>query len=104
MLSFQHTEKAAVVPVMMGWNDVGSWSALWDLGDKDGDGNVVVGDAITVGSKNAYIPIGITHALENPGKVPLHIIEVQSGTYLGEDDIVRFEDRYGRVPQLDGVE
>jgi mannose-1-phosphate guanylyltransferase/mannose-6-phosphate isomerase len=223
----EHTEKAAVVPVIMGWNDVGSWSALWDLGDKDGDGNVVVGDAIMVGSKNAYvhsdgtltalvgvenivvvvthdavmvasrehasevakvvaqlkidkrsehhahtrvyrpwgyyqsvdaggrfqvkrlcdnpgaklslqmhhhraehwvvvsgtanvtlgeetmllkenqstyIPIGVTHALENPGKVPLHIIEVQSGTYLGEDDIVRFEDRYNRVPELGNVE
>jgi len=40
--------------------------------------------------------IGATHRIENPGKVPLHIIEVQSGSYLGEDDIVRFEDNYGR--------
>ena len=49
-------------------------------------------------NESTYIPLGTKHRLENPGKVPLHIIEVQSGTYLGEDDIVRFDDTYGRVP------
>ncbi|NTS75753.1 mannose-1-phosphate guanylyltransferase/mannose-6-phosphate isomerase [Catenovulum sp. SM1970] len=48
-------------------------------------------------NQSTYIPIGVVHALENPGKVPLELIEVQSGSYLGEDDIVRFEDRYGRA-------
>ena len=48
-------------------------------------------------NESTYIPVGVIHALENPGKVPLEMIEVQSGSYLGEDDIVRFEDRYGRV-------
>jgi mannose-1-phosphate guanylyltransferase/mannose-6-phosphate isomerase len=47
-------------------------------------------------NESTYIPVGATHRIENPGKVPLHIIEVQSGAYLGEDDIVRFEDNYGR--------
>ena len=47
-------------------------------------------------NESTYIPIGTKHRLENPGKVPLEIIEVQSGAYLGEDDIVRFEDVYGR--------
>jgi len=47
-------------------------------------------------NQSTYIPLGVRHRIENPGKIPLHIIEVQSGTYLGEDDIVRFEDRYGR--------
>ena len=47
---------------------------------------------------STYIPMGVRHRLENPGRVPLEIIEVQSGAYLGEDDIVRFEDRYGRLP------
>jgi mannose-1-phosphate guanylyltransferase/mannose-6-phosphate isomerase len=47
-------------------------------------------------NESTYIPIGARHRIENPGKVELHIIEVQSGSYLGEDDIVRFEDRYGR--------
>lgn len=47
-------------------------------------------------NESAYIPLGVKHRLENPGKVPLEIIEVQSGTYLGEDDIVRFDDAYGR--------
>ena len=48
-------------------------------------------------NQSTYIPLGEVHQLANPGKVPLEIIEVQSGSYLGEDDIVRFEDRYGRV-------
>jgi len=47
-------------------------------------------------NESTFIPLGVKHRIENPGKVPLHIIEVQSGSYLGEDDIVRFEDRYGR--------
>ena len=47
-------------------------------------------------NESTYIPMGTRHRIENPGKVPLHIIEVQSGSYLGEDDIVRFEDVYGR--------
>jgi mannose-1-phosphate guanylyltransferase/mannose-6-phosphate isomerase len=47
-------------------------------------------------NQSTYIPIGVRHRIENPGKIPLQIIEVQSGSYLGEDDIVRFEDRYGR--------
>ena len=47
-------------------------------------------------NESTYIPIGATHRIENPGKVPLRIVEVQSGSYLGEDDIVRFEDNYGR--------
>jgi mannose-1-phosphate guanylyltransferase / mannose-6-phosphate isomerase len=46
--------------------------------------------------QSTYIPIGTPHRLENPGKITLHLIEVQSGSYLGEDDIVRFEDSYGR--------
>lgn len=47
-------------------------------------------------NQSTYIPIGVKHRLENPGKLPLHLIEVQSGSYLGEDDIVRFDDTYGR--------
>jgi len=48
-------------------------------------------------NQGTYIPLGATHRLENPGKVPLSMVEVQSGSYLGEDDIVRFEDVYNRV-------
>jgi len=47
-------------------------------------------------NESTFIPVGVKHRLENPGKMPLHLIEVQSGGYLGEDDIVRFEDRYKR--------
>ena len=47
-------------------------------------------------NQSVYIPLGAVHRLENPGKVELHLIEVQSGTYLGEDDIVRYEDVYAR--------
>ncbi|ELU03956.1 hypothetical protein CAPTEDRAFT_102575, partial [Capitella teleta] len=48
-------------------------------------------------NQSTYIPIGAVHRLENPGKFDLELIEVQSGGYLGEDDIVRFEDTYGRT-------
>ncbi|EJE9249212.1 mannose-1-phosphate guanylyltransferase/mannose-6-phosphate isomerase, partial [Salmonella enterica] len=48
-------------------------------------------------NESIYIPLGATHCLENPGKIPLDLIEVRSGSYLEEDDVVRFEDRYGRV-------
>lgn len=51
--------------------------------------------------QSVYIPLGTMHRLENPGKIPLELIEVQSGPYLGEDDIVRFDDVYGREKELD---
>lgn len=64
-----------------------------------GTAEVTNGDKVLLLSENqsTYIPLGTTHRLANPGKMPLEIIEVQSGSYLGEDDIVRFEDTYGRT-------
>ena len=64
-----------------------------------GTAEVTNGDQVILLTENqsTYIPLGTTHRLANPGKVPLEIIEVQSGSYLGEDDIVRFEDTYGRT-------
>ena len=64
-----------------------------------GTASVTNGESVQLVSENqsVYIPVGQIHALENPGKIPLELIEVQSGSYLGEDDIVRFEDRYGRL-------
>lgn len=64
-----------------------------------GTAKVTRGDEHFLVSENesTYIPLGIAHRLENPGKVPLEMIEVQSGAYLGEDDIVRLEDSYGRA-------
>jgi mannose-1-phosphate guanylyltransferase/mannose-1-phosphate guanylyltransferase/mannose-6-phosphate isomerase len=63
-----------------------------------GTASVTCGDAVMLLTENqsTYIPLGTSHRLENPGKIDLHMIEVQSGTYLGEDDIVRFEDVYKR--------
>ncbi|HEV2540885.1 MAG TPA: mannose-1-phosphate guanylyltransferase/mannose-6-phosphate isomerase [Frateuria sp.] len=215
----EHTDAAAVLPIDVGWNDLGSWSALWEVAEQDGNGNAhhgdvlaqdcrntlawgdgrllallgldnvvvvdtadavlvahkdrvqdvkgIVGrlkaegrseptshrkvyrpwgsyDSIDVGGRfqvkritvkpgaslslqmhhhraehwiivsgtgritrgeevftlaenqSTYIPLGVRHRLENPGRLPLELIEVQSGSYLGEDDIVRFEDVYGR--------
>jgi mannose-1-phosphate guanylyltransferase / mannose-6-phosphate isomerase len=215
----EHTRHAVVVPVDMGWSDVGTWDALWQVSAKDQAGNVVHGDVIAEDARNCYlraehglvtalgvedlvvvatadavlvaerdraqdikrviarlerdgrsellahplvhrpwgsfrsihsgnrvqvkhimvkpgaklslqmhhhraehwvvvhgtakvvrgneeivlyedqstyIPLGTPHRLENPGRIPLHVIEVQSGSYLGEDDIIRFEDTYGR--------
>ncbi|KGJ94693.1 mannose-1-phosphate guanylyltransferase/mannose-6-phosphate isomerase [Colwellia psychrerythraea] len=64
-----------------------------------GTAKVTIDEKVVLLTENqsAYIPVGAVHALENPGKLPLEMIEVQSGSYLGEDDIVRFEDKYGRV-------
>ena len=216
----ERTDAAVVVPLDAGWNDLGSWAAIWDVSEHDADGNSLWGDVLSVGSSNnlvhahhrlvatvgvddlvvvetkdavlvahrdkcqqvkqvvqrlqaeerpefvnhplvsrpwghydtvdkgerhqvkritvlpgeclslqlhyhraehwivvsgtakvicgekemilsenqsTYIPLGVKHSLSNPGKVPLELIEVQSGAYLGEDDIVRFEDRYGRI-------
>jgi mannose-1-phosphate guanylyltransferase len=64
-----------------------------------GTAKVTNGDQTYLVTENqsTYIPIGQIHTLENPGVIPLELIEVQSGSYLGEDDIVRFEDRYGRA-------
>ena len=218
----EKTDKAVVVPLSAGWSDVGAWSSLWDIGEKDAAGNVSSGDVLSHNTSNSYIraehrlvatagldnivvvetndavlvaakdqvqdvkkiveslkaqgrsevsqhrhvyrpwgvfdsidngeryqvkritvkpgaklsvqmhhhraehwivvsgtakvtngdkelmltenqstyiPVGVVHALENPGVIPLELIEVQSGSYLGEDDIVRFEDRYGRAPK-----
>ena len=214
----EHTDAAMVLPVDIGWNDVGSWSALWEVSEQDADGNACQGDVIAIDSRNSYafarrlvalvgvddlvvvetddavlvarkdrvqqvkdvvarlkaeqrsqaalhrevqrpwgsydsvdvgdgfqvkrirvkpgarlslqaharraehwivvrgtarvtrdndvfelfanqstyIPIGAKHRLENPGGEMLELIEVQSGDYLGEDDIVRYEDQYGR--------
>jgi len=57
-----------------------------------GDEEFILGE-----NQSTFIPLGVTHRLENPGKLPLELIEVQSGSYLGEDDIVRFDDTYGRA-------
>jgi mannose-1-phosphate guanylyltransferase/mannose-6-phosphate isomerase len=64
-----------------------------------GTAEITNGDKVFTLTENqsTYIPLGEVHRLFNPGTIPLEIIEVQSGGYLGEDDIVRFEDSYGRV-------
>jgi mannose-6-phosphate isomerase-like protein (cupin superfamily) len=63
-----------------------------------GTARVTRGDNIFLLSENesTFIPTGTQHRLENPGKIPLELIEVQSGSYLGEDDIIRLDDNYGR--------
>jgi mannose-1-phosphate guanylyltransferase/mannose-6-phosphate isomerase len=68
-----------------------------------GTARVTCGDQefLMTEDRSTYIPLGQVHRLENPGKLPLELIEVQSGAYLGEDDIVRFEDVYGRTPESD---
>jgi mannose-1-phosphate guanylyltransferase/mannose-6-phosphate isomerase len=64
----------------------------------EGTARVTCGDTVFLLQENesTYIPRGAVHRLENPGRVPLRLIEVQSGSYLGEDDIIRLEDTYGR--------
>jgi mannose-1-phosphate guanylyltransferase/mannose-6-phosphate isomerase len=64
-----------------------------------GTAQVTKGDEVFLLSENqsTFIPLGVRHRLENPGTIPLELIEVQSGSYLGEDDIVRFQDVYNRA-------
>jgi len=64
----------------------------------EGTARVTVDDEVRLISENqsVYIPLGVTHRMENPGKVPMVLIEVQTGSYLGEDDIIRYEDVYAR--------
>lgn len=64
-----------------------------------GTAKVTIDENVSLVTENqsVYIPLGAVHRLENPGKVPLQLIEVQTGTYFGEDDIVRYEDVYDRV-------
>jgi mannose-1-phosphate guanylyltransferase/mannose-6-phosphate isomerase len=63
-----------------------------------GTAEITNGDQVITLSENqsTFIPLGQIHRLKNPGTIPLEIIEVQSGSYLGEDDIVRYEDTFGR--------
>ena len=67
----------------------------------EGTAKVTVDDTVKLLTENQsiYIPLSAVHRLENPGKMPLLLIEVQSGSYLGEDDIIRYEDVYGRTTQ-----
>jgi mannose-1-phosphate guanylyltransferase/mannose-6-phosphate isomerase len=71
-----------------------------------GTAEVTCGEDVFLLSENqsTYIPVGEIHRLKNPGKIQLEMIEVQSGTYLGEDDIVRLDDTYGRVEDSDDGE
>ena len=66
-----------------------------------GTGKLTIGNKEIIFKENesTFIPIGEKHRLENPGTTPLVIIEIQNGKYLGEDDIVRFDDEYGRLKQ-----
>lgn len=63
-----------------------------------GTARVTTGDKTFLLTENqsTFIPIGVVHRLENPGKIPLELIEVQAGSYLGSDDIIRIKDHYGR--------
>ncbi|MCA8884460.1 MAG: cupin domain-containing protein, partial [Rhodobacteraceae bacterium] len=63
-----------------------------------GTARITIGDEVRLVSENqsVYVPIGAMHRLENPGRVDLRLIEVQTGAYLGEDDIVRYDDVYNR--------
>ena len=64
-----------------------------------GTAQVTIGENefLVTENQSTYIPVGQVHCLENPGVIPLELIEVQSGSYLGEDDIVRLKDQYGRT-------
>ena len=86
----ERTKLAAELPADLGWSDVGRW---WSPGTE-----VTLGTEVRSVHENEsiYVPIGSTQRLANPGKIALELIEVQVGSYLGEDDIVRLDDVYAR--------
>jgi mannose-6-phosphate isomerase-like protein (cupin superfamily) len=69
------------------------WVVVAGIANVTRDGNEI----LVRENESIYLPLGTVHRVENPGKIPLTLIEVQSGSYLGEDDIVRLEDTYGRT-------
>lgn len=83
----------AVLSLQMHYHRAEHWIVV------SGTARVTVGDEVLLlgEDESTYIPLGTVHRLENPGRIPLEIIEVQTGSYLGEDDIVRMEDTYGRI-------
>ena len=83
----------AVLSLQMHHHRAEHWIVVSGTAEVTRGGEVV----LLTENQSTYIPLGVTHRLRNPGKLPLELIEVQSGSYLGEDDIVRFEDTYGRV-------
>ncbi len=80
----EHTDRAAVVPAAIGWNDVGSWSALWEIGEKNEDNNVIYGDVLTRDVKNSYI---------RAGKRMVAALGVESSVVVVTDDVVFVADR-----------
>ncbi len=101
----EKTQRACVVPMSAGWSDVGCWQMHHHRAEHwivvSGTAEVTCDQKVFLLTENqsTYIPIASVHRLRNPGKIPLEIIEVQSGSYLGEDDIERFEDVYGRTSE-----
>ena len=69
------------------------------ISPKHGKGSGAAGDKVILLTENqsAYVPLGSIHRLENPGRLPMVLIEVQTGSYFGEDDIIRYEDVYART-------
>jgi len=86
-------KEKAVLSLQMHYHRAEHWIVV------SGTARVTVGENVLLlgEDESTYIPLGTMHRLENPGRIPLEIIEVQTGSYLGEDDIVRMEDTYGRV-------
>ena len=72
-------------------------SEHWIIVDGTAEVEVNSNKNVLTENQSVYIPLGSKHRLTNPGKIPLILIEVQSGSYVGEDDIVRFKDNYGRI-------
>lgn len=92
----EKSENLTVVPYAGAWSNLGGWDAVWRDSDTDVSGVVVQGTAkVTVDdtvslvaeNQSIYVPLGAVHRMENPGKVDMVLIEVQSGSYLDEDDI-----------------
>tara|TARA_B100000927_G_scaffold83839_1_gene67293 strand:+ start:149 stop:505 length:357 start_codon:yes stop_codon:yes gene_type:complete len=90
-----HVDAGASLSLQKHYHRAEHWVVVEGTAKVEVDGK----ETLIYENQSTYIPLGAVHRLSNPGKVPLRIVEVSSGSYLGEDDIERYEDNYGRLDQ-----
>ena len=88
-----HVDPGASLSLQKHYHRAEHWVVVEGTAKVEVDGK----ETLIYENQSTYIPLGAVHRLSNPGRVPLRIVEVSSGTYLGEDDIERYEDNYGRI-------
>ena len=95
-----HVDPGASLSLQKHYHRAEHWVVVEGTAKVEVDGE----ETLIYENQSTYIPLGAVHRLSNPGRVPLRIVEVSSGAYLGEDDIERYEDNYGRISDVSDAE